>query len=311
MRRKSLSNKQLQIIEDYLPVELSKDKTVDDGMKLVLGNIYRLHFCDVHKGKRFVFRTNINFMHDIEAKQPNDLLRPLKRLISRGYITRKLATEGMACEYSLTDEYYEMLPENVKVSKVTSNVTPDSSKVTETSEPVTLDIIEAMRLEINELKEKVKHLERLIEESVLNSKVTTKNKEQKGPGSYNNNKWISVYTGVDMSTGTRKSDEVIHEELSLNFSSSSKTRSELESEHYDTVVLPQLRRIEQWDENPEPEGYKQISIMSGWNDFPAAAEWFENDIRSKVSDEDWNRYLCIDFNRVKDKYIQIMKGHAA
>lgn len=179
MRRKTLSNKQLQIIEDYLPVELSKDKTVDDGMKLVLGNIYRLHFCDVHKGKRFVFRTNINFMRDIEAKQPNDLLRPLKRLISRGYITRKLATEGMACEYSLTDEYYEMLPENVKVSKVTDS----ASKVTETSETVTLDIIEAMRLEINELKEKVKHLEHLIEESVLNSKVTTKNKERKGPGS--------------------------------------------------------------------------------------------------------------------------------
>ena len=121
----------------------------------------------------------------------------------------------------------------------------------------------------------------------------------------------NINTGVYTSTYTGKSDEDIHEELSLNFSSSSKTRSELESEHYDTVVLPQLRRIELWDENPEPEGYKQISIMSGWNDFPAAAEWFENDIRSKVSEEDWNQYLCIDFNRVKDKYIQIMKGHAA
>jgi hypothetical protein len=192
-----------------------------------------------------------------------------------------------------------MLPENVKVSKVTDS----ASKVTETPETVTLDIIEAMRLEINELKEKVKHLEHLIEETVLNSKVTTKNKERKGPGSYNNNKRMSIYTGVDMSTGTGKSDENIHEELSFNFSSSSKTQSELETEHYDTVVLPQLQRIEQWDENPEPEGYKQISVMSGWNDFPAAADWFENDIRSKVSEEDWNKYLCIDFNRVKDKYI--------
>lgn len=91
---------------------------------------------------------------------------------------------------------------------------------------------------------------------------------------------------------------------------SSKTQSELESEHYDTVVLPQLRRIELWDENPEPEGYKQISVMSGWNDFPQAADWFENDIRSKVSEDEWNQYLCIDFNRVKDRYLQRKKTKA-
>lgn len=171
MRKKNLTDRQKKIIEGYLPTELSKDKMLDDGMKLVLGNIFRLHFCDVHKGKRFVFRRNIDFMHDIGAKQTNDLLRPLIRLISRGFITRKLATEGKACEYSLTDRYYEMLPEDVKVSKSI-----------EASETNTLEIIETMRLEIYELKEKVKHLEHLVEGSVLNSKVTTKNKELKGPG---------------------------------------------------------------------------------------------------------------------------------
>lgn len=110
---------------------------------------------------------------------------------------------------------------------------------------------------------------------------------------------------------TRNSADEKYEESTLNFDSSSKTRSELESEHYDTVVVPQLRRIEEWDENPEPEGYKQISVMSGWNDFPQAADWFENDIKNKVSEEDWNLYLCINFNRVKDKYLQRFRSKVA
>lgn len=110
---------------------------------------------------------------------------------------------------------------------------------------------------------------------------------------------------------TRNSADEKYEESTLYFDSSSKTRSELESEHYDTVVLPQLRRVEQWDENPEPDGFNEISVMSGWCDFPQAADWFEADIRSKVSEDDWNRYLCINFNRVKDKYLQRFRSKVA
>jgi len=132
MRRKNLSDNQQEIIETYLPEKLIKSKKLDDSMKLVLANIYRFYMYDKNIGKKSIFRTNRLFMRDIEAKDPNELHRPLTRLIMKGFITRKSGNsdEKMACEYTLIPQFYEMLPDCFKTDSIEVSDDFENSKVT-------------------------------------------------------------------------------------------------------------------------------------------------------------------------------------
>lgn len=132
MRKKNLSDNQQEIIETYLPEKLIKSKKLDDGMKLVLANIYRFYMYDKNIGKKSIFRTNRSFMRDIEAKDPNELHRPLTRLIMRGFITRKTGNsdERIACEYTLIPKFYEMLPDCFKADSIEVSDNFENSKVT-------------------------------------------------------------------------------------------------------------------------------------------------------------------------------------
>lgn len=131
MRRKNLSDNQQEIIETYLPEELIKTRKLDDGMKLVLANIYRFYMYDKNVGKKSIFRTNSSFMRDIEAKDHNELHRPLIRLIKNGVITRKTGNsdEKVACEYTLMPQFYEMLPDCFKVDSIEVSDDFENSKV--------------------------------------------------------------------------------------------------------------------------------------------------------------------------------------
>ena len=132
MRKKNLSDNQQEIIETYLPEKLIKSRKLDDGMKLVLANIYRFYMYDKNIGKKSIFRTNRSFMRDIEAKDPNELHRPLTRLIMRGFITRKTGNsdERIACEYTLMPQFYEMLPDCFKADFIEVSDNFENSKVT-------------------------------------------------------------------------------------------------------------------------------------------------------------------------------------
>ena len=132
MRKKNLSDNQQEIIETYLPEKLIKSKKLDDSMKLVLANIYRFYMYDKNIGKKSIFRTNRSFMRDIEAKDPNELHRPLTRLIMRGFITRKTGNsdERIACEYTLMPQFYEMLPDCFKADFIEVSDDFENSKVT-------------------------------------------------------------------------------------------------------------------------------------------------------------------------------------
>ena len=132
MRKKNLSDNQQEIIETYLPEKLIKSKKLDDGMKLVLANIYRFYMYDKNIGKKSIFRTNRSFMRDIEAKDPNELHRPLTRLIMRGFIARKTGNsdERIACEYTLMPQFYEMLPDCFKADFIEVSDNFENSKVT-------------------------------------------------------------------------------------------------------------------------------------------------------------------------------------
>ena len=132
MRKKNLSDNQQEIIETYLPEKLIKSKKLDDSMKLVLANIYRFYMYDKNIGKKSIFRTNRSFMRDIEAKDPNELHRPLTRLIMRGFITRKTGNsdERIACEYTLMPQFYEMLPDCFKADSTEVSDDFENSKVT-------------------------------------------------------------------------------------------------------------------------------------------------------------------------------------
>ena len=68
------------------------------------------------------------------------------------------------------------------------------------------------------------------------------------------------------------------------------------------MIRPQLERIKKWQNDPEPDGYKNLSehrIITSVSDFPKAAEWFKESIRENVTDEEWYRYFQTEYDKIK------------
>lgn len=116
-KRKRLTNSQSELVATYLPKKIQKDRKIPTSVKLVLANIYQLHYLQKNWGKRTVFRTRKNFMKDIEAKDKNELNRPRDILVAGNKITYIVGSDGQATEYILNDELYELLPSQIKGEK--------------------------------------------------------------------------------------------------------------------------------------------------------------------------------------------------
>lgn len=116
-KRKRLTNSQSELVATYLPKKIQKDRKIPTSVKLVLANIYQLHYLQKNWGKRTVFRTRKNFMKDIEAKDKNELNRPRDILVAGNKITYIVGSDGQATEYILNDELYELLPTQIKGEK--------------------------------------------------------------------------------------------------------------------------------------------------------------------------------------------------
>lgn len=116
-KRKRLTNSQSELVATYLPKKIQKDRKIPTSVKLVLANIYQLHYLQKNWGKRTVFRTRKDFMKDIEAKDKNELNRPRDILVAGDKITYIVGSDGQATEYILNDELYELLPTQIKGEK--------------------------------------------------------------------------------------------------------------------------------------------------------------------------------------------------
>ena len=113
-RRKRLTADQSDLVATYLPLKIQKNRILTPAVKLVLANIYQLHYLQKNWGKRTVFRTREDFMNDIGAKDKNELNRPRDILLANDMITYDIGYRGRATEYALSDELYEMLPAQIK-----------------------------------------------------------------------------------------------------------------------------------------------------------------------------------------------------
>lgn len=116
-KRKRLTNSQSELVATYLPKKIQKDRKIPTSVKLVLANIYQLHYLQKNWGKRTVFRTRKDFMKDIEAKDKNELNRPRDILVAENKIIYMVGSDGQATEYVLNDELYELLPTQIKGEK--------------------------------------------------------------------------------------------------------------------------------------------------------------------------------------------------
>lgn len=109
-KRKRLTNSQSELVATYLPKKIQKDRKIPTSVKLVLANIYQLHFLQKNWGKRTVFSSLDKFIKDIEAKDKNEVVRPQAYLMANDMVYIKSGVRGRATEYTLNDELYELLP---------------------------------------------------------------------------------------------------------------------------------------------------------------------------------------------------------
>lgn len=109
-KRKRLTNSQSEIVATYLPKKIQKDRKIPTSVKLVLANIYQLHYLQKNWGKRTVFRERDEFIKDIEAKDKNEVVRPQAYLMANDMVYINPGVRGRATEYTLNDELYELLP---------------------------------------------------------------------------------------------------------------------------------------------------------------------------------------------------------
>lgn len=113
-KRKRLTNSQSELVATYLPKKIQKDRKIPTSVKLVLANIYQLHYLQKNWGKRIVFRERDEFIKDIEANDKNEVVRPQAYLMANDMVYIKSGVRGRATEYTLNDELYELLPSMFK-----------------------------------------------------------------------------------------------------------------------------------------------------------------------------------------------------
>lgn len=113
-KRKRLTNSQSELVATYLPKKIQKDRKIPTSVKLVLANIYQLHYLQKNLGKRTVFRERDEFIKDIEANDKNEVVRPQAYLMANDMVYINPGVRGRATEYTLNDELYELLPSMFK-----------------------------------------------------------------------------------------------------------------------------------------------------------------------------------------------------
>ena len=113
-KRKRLTNSQSELVATYLPKKIQKDRKIPTSVKLVLANIYQLHYLKKNWGKRTVFRERDEFIKDIEANDKNEVVRPQAYLMTNDMVYINTGVRGRATEYTLNDELYELLPSMFK-----------------------------------------------------------------------------------------------------------------------------------------------------------------------------------------------------
>ena len=112
--RKRLTNSQSELVAIYLPKKIQKDRKIPTSVKLVLANIYQLHYLQKNWGKRTVFCSLDKFIKDIEANDKNEVVRPQAYLMANDMVYINPGVRGRATEYSLNDELYELIPSMFK-----------------------------------------------------------------------------------------------------------------------------------------------------------------------------------------------------
>ena len=113
-KRKRLTNSQSELVATYLPKKIQKDRKIPTSVKLVLANIYQLHYLQKNWGKRTVFCSLDKFIKDIEANDKNEVVRPQAYLMANDMVYINPGVRGRATEYSLNDELYELIPSMFK-----------------------------------------------------------------------------------------------------------------------------------------------------------------------------------------------------
>ena len=101
--RKRLTNSQSELVAIYLPKKIQKDRKIPTSVKLVLANIYQLHYLQKNWGKRTVFCSLDKFIKDIEANDKNEVVRPQAYLMANDMVYINPGVRGRATEYSLND----------------------------------------------------------------------------------------------------------------------------------------------------------------------------------------------------------------
>lgn len=76
---------------------------------------------------------------------------------------------------------------------------------------------------------------------------------------------------------------------------------ERDSEHWQTVVKPQFKRLMRWN-NLRPEGYNHP--VKKLSDFEKAADYLEFDIKSHITMDEWNKWFKERFNKKRGNFVR-------
>lgn len=281
-KRKRLTNSQSELVATYLPKKIQKDRKIPTSVKLVLANIYQLHYLQKNWGKRTVFRTRKDFMKDIEAKDKNELNRPRDILVAGDKITYIVGSDGQATEYILNDELYGLLPSQIKGEK--------------TSVFANVNQLNNSQLEIENQEVIVPSHNSMIDSELQHLNVPSVTGTVTGTHEYN----ISSNKDINKTILHDKPETVLHELESVE---------ELTNENKNKTIPPDINGYQFWENptwyvfeltsRPYDDTYKYLIDFMHYGEL--------RNVREALSQMD-NQELAEQLNNEIDNCIQMLKS---